>query len=258
LTAPIWIGGLWFLLRDREGRRYAALGIAYLVVLAELLILHGKIYYLAPAYIMLLAAGSVWLEKQRWFRETRWAMPGLAAMLIVAGIIAAPLAMPILPVKWLIPYARFWDVEAVHVENVPQDDLPQLFGDMFGWQEQAASVAAVYRSLTPAEQEHATIAAYNYGEAGAIDYFGPVYGLPRAISGHNHYGLWGPGQNSAEVVVAIGYREGFLHQFFGEVERRATVSPQYALPEERNLGIFVCRQPKADWATMWPRWKYLN
>jgi len=258
LTAPLWLAGLWFLLGDREGRRYAALGIAYLVVLAEMLILHGKIYYLAPVYIMLLAAGSVWLEEQSWFRKTRWAMPGLAGMLLVAGIVAAPLAMPILPVQLLIPYARFWDVEAVQVENVPQDDLPQLFGDMFGWQEQVASVASVYKSLTPAEQARATIVAYNYGEAGAIDYFGSAYGLPRAISGHNHYGLWGPGTNSAEIVVAIGYREGFLHQFFDDVERKATVSPQYALPEERNLGIFICRKPKADWAAMWPRWKYMN
>jgi 4-amino-4-deoxy-L-arabinose transferase-like glycosyltransferase len=258
LTAPLWMAGLWFLLRDGEGRRYAALGIAYLVVLAEMLILHGKIYYVAPAYIMLLAGGSVWLEKRQWFRETRWATSGLATMLIVAAVIAAPLAMPILPVKMLIPYARFWDVEAVQVENVPQDELPQLFGDMFGWREQVAAVATVYGELSPAEQSHATIAAYNYGEAGAIDYFGPAYGLPRAVSGHNQYGFWGPGSNSAETVVAIGYREGFLRQFFNDVNRKTTVSPRYALPEERNVGVFVCRKPKADWVTMWPRWKYLN
>ena len=258
LTSPIWITGLWFLLRDREGCRYAALGIAYLIVLAEMLILHGKIYYLAPAYIMLLAAGSVWLEKQQWFSARRWAAPALASVLIIAGVIAAPLAMPILPVNQLITYARFWDVEAVQVENVPQDDLPQLFGDMFGWQEQAASVASVYSALTPADRAHTSIAAYNYGEAGAIDYFGPAYGLPPVISGHNNYGFWGPGQHSNEVVVAIGYREGFLRQFFDEVEQKATISPQYALPEERNLAIFLCRKPRADWATLWPRWKYFD
>jgi 4-amino-4-deoxy-L-arabinose transferase-like glycosyltransferase len=258
LTTPLWMAGLWFLLRDREGRRYGALGIAYLIVLAEMLLLHGKIYYLAPAYIMLLAAGSVWLEKQRWFRETPWTGPGLTTMLVVAAIIAAPLAMPILPVKLLIPYARFWDVEAVQVENVPQDDLPQLFGDMFGWKDQVASVAEVYGALPMEERAHATIAAYNYGEAGAIDYFGRAYGLPPAISGHNQYGFWGPGNNSSKTVIAIGYREGFLRQFFDDVQLQATISPQYALPEERNVAIFVCRRPKTNWGTMWPRWKYLN
>ena len=47
-----------------------------------------------------------------------------------------------------------------------------------------------------------------------------------AMSGHNHYGFWGPGHNSNEVVVAIGYREGFLRQFFDDVQRKATISPQ--------------------------------
>ena len=258
LSAPIWLAGTWFLLRDREGRRYAALGIAYLIVLAEMLILHGKIYYLAPAYVMLLAAGSVWFEKQTWFTTRRWAAPVAAVVLIVAAVVVAPLAMPVLPINTLTRYARFWDVQAVQVENVPQDDLPQLFGDMFGWQEQVATVAKVYEALPSTERAHATIAAYNYGEAGAIDYFGPAYGLPPAVSGHNQYGFWGPGGNSNEVVVAIGYSDGFLRQFFDDVQRQATISSAHSLPEERNVAIFVCREPRADWATMWALWQYLD
>ena len=67
----------------------------------------------------------------------RWA----AVVLIVAAVFVAPLAMPVLPINTLARYARFWDVQAVQVENVPQDDLPQLFGDMFGWEEQVATVS---------------------------------------------------------------------------------------------------------------------
>lgn len=258
VSAPIWIAGLWFLLADRAGRCYAVLGIAYLVVLAEMLALHGKIYYLAPAYIMLLAAGAVWLERQDWFAQRRWPAPATAVALIIAAVTAAPLAMPILPVSLLIRYARFWNVKAVRVENVPEDDLPQLFGDMFGWREQVDAVAHVYNSLPEGDRAHAAIAAYNYGEAGAIDYFGPAYGLPRALSGHNQYGFWGPGKNSDDVVVAIGYREEFLRRFFGEVEFKTKLSPQYALPEERNVPIFLCRNPRMSWAEAWPQWMYLN
>jgi hypothetical protein len=178
--------------------------------------------------------------------------------LIIAAVTAAPLAMPILPVSLLIRYARFWNVKAVRVENVPQDDLPQLFGDMFGWREQVNAVAHVYNSLPEGDRAHAAIAAYNYGEAGAIDYFGPAYGLPRALSGHNQYGFWGPGKNSDDVVVAIGYREEFLRRFFGEVEFKTKLSPQYALPEERNVPIFLCRNPRMSWAETWPQWMYLN
>jgi hypothetical protein len=258
VSAPIWVGGLWFLLGDTRGRRYAVLGWAYLVVLVEMLVLHGKIYYLAPAYIMLLAAGSVWVASLGWVRSMRPVRVAMVGVLVLAGAIAAPLAMPVLPVDKVIRYARFWNVEAIHVENVPQDDLPQLFGDMFGWEEQVSAVAGVYAGLSSEEKPQTVILAYNYGEAGAIDYLGGRYGLPKAVSGHNQYGLWGPRNQSPQVVIAIGFSEEFLRHFFWEVTAAAQVNPKYALPEERNLTVFVCRDPKKRLADVWPQLRYLN
>ena len=258
LAAPVWLGGLWFLFRDTRGKRYAVLGWAYLVVLAEMLALHGKIYYLAPAYIMLLAAGSVWISSFAWVRSTRWARGAMVGILVVAGALAAPLAMPVLRVDEVIRYARFWNVEAIHVENVPQDDLPQLFGDMFGWEEQVKAVAGVYAKFSAEDKAQTTILAYNYGEAGAIDYFGGSYGLPKAVSGHNQYGLWGPRKDAAQVVIAIGFPEEFLEHFFWEVSAAAHVNPKYALPEERNLTVFVCRDPKMRLGEAWQQLRYLN
>ena len=257
LAAPIWIAGLWFLLRDRLGKKYAALAWAYFTVLAEMLILHGKIYYLAPAYVMLLAAGSVWIELRLVPRAGAWLRPAIAAPLLISGVIAAPLAMPILPVEATIRYTRIWDVQAIHVENVPQGELPQLFGDMFGWQEQVRAVAGVYQALPESERAQAVVLAYNYGEASAINYFGPKLRLPRAISGHNQYGLWGPGTMTGQVAVAIGFTENQLRQFYDEVTPEATVSPQYAMPEESRLTIFVCRRPKKSLQESWAEWKYL-
>jgi hypothetical protein len=262
LAAPVWLAGLYFLLRDRIGKKYAVLAWAYFTVLAEMLILHGKIYYLAPAYIMLLAAGAVWIEQRLLPRTGAWLRPVLIAPLTIGAAIAAPLAMPILSVEAAIKYCRFWDVQAVHVENVPQNELPQLFGDMFGWQEQATAVAAVYKSLPPAEQAQAAILAYNYGQASAINYFGPHLGpgqgLPPAISGHNQYGLWGPGQATGEVVVAIGFPESALRTRFDSVQPMTTISPRYAMPEESGLTIFVCRRPKESMEKMWPGLRYLD
>jgi len=258
LAAPIWLAGLWYLFRDSQGRKYAVLGWAYLTVLTEMLVLHGKIYYLAPTYIMLLAAGATWIELRLLPRTGVWLKYATVAPLLIGAVIAAPLAMPMLSVDATIAYARFWDVKAVRVENVPQGDLPQLFGDMFGWQEQAAGVASVYKGLPAAERPRAAVFAYNYGEAGAIDYFGGRYGLPKAISGHNQYGLWGPGNYSGEVIVAIGFTESRLRQFFAEVTPAANLSPRYAMPEETNLTIFVCRRPKSSFQESWAHWKYLN
>jgi len=78
LSAPIWLAGIWFLLRDRVGKKYSVLAWAYLIVLAEMIYLHGKIYYLAPAYIMLFAAGAVWLELRLIPRTGRWLVPSIA------------------------------------------------------------------------------------------------------------------------------------------------------------------------------------
>jgi hypothetical protein len=258
LAAPIWLAGLWYLFRDSAGKKYAVLGWAYLTVLTEMLVLHGKIYYLAPAYIMLLAGGATWIELRLLPRTGAWLRYAIVTPLVAGAIIAAPLTMPILPVESTIQYTRFWDVKAVHVENVPQGDLPQLFGDMFGWPEQVAGVAAVYNSLPTADRARAAILAYNYGEASAIDYFGGRYALPKSISGHNQYGLWGPRNYSGDLVIAIGFTETRLREFFAEVTPAAVVSPRYAMPEESNLTIFICRGPKTSLQESWGQWKYLN
>ena len=258
LGAPIWIAGLWYLLRDAQGKKYALLGWAYFTVLVEMIVLNGKIYYLAPIYVMLLAAGAVWIELRALPRTGAWLKPAIVLPLLIAGLVVAPLTMPVLPVRALVKYASFWDVKSVRVENVPQGELPQLFGDMFGWDEQAAAMADVYRSLPPLERSQAALLAYNYGEAGAIDHFGPRLGLPKAISGHNQYGLWGPRGYTGQVVIAIGYEQARLREFFAEVSPAARVSPPYAIPEESGLVIYVCRQPRAPLAEMWPRLTYMN
>ena len=258
LATPIWIAGLYFLLRDPLGKKYAVLAWAYFTVLGEMLILHGKIYYLAPAYIMLLAAGSVWIELRLVPRVGAWLRPTVAVPLLIGGLIAAPLAMPILPVEATIRYTRFWDVHSIRVENVPVSELPQIFADMFGWQEQVRAVAGAYKALPDAERAQAVVLAYNYGEASAVDYFGSKLGLPRAISGHNQYGLWGPGATSGHVVVAIGFSERQLLQFYDEVTPAASVSLKYAIPEESHLTIFVCRRPHQSLQESWSQWKYLS
>lgn len=258
VATPIWLGGLWFLFMHRTGKKYAALGFAYLVVLFELLVLHGKIYYLAPAYPMLFSAGSVWIEEEMIPQAGAWLKPAIVAPLVIGGILGAPLAMPILPVKAAVAYTRFWDVKKVRVEDQQLGELPQLFADMFGWEDQVAAVARVYQSLPSEQRANCALLAYNYGEAGAIDYFGSRYGLPKAISGHNHYALWGPREYSGETAIAIGFHEKDLSKYFDEVTPAATVTSEYAMPEEAHLTIFVCRKPRVSLQQAWPHLTYLG
>jgi Dolichyl-phosphate-mannose-protein mannosyltransferase len=258
LAAPVWIAGLYFFLFDKNGRKYRVLGIAYLTVLFEMILLHGKIYYLAPAYIMLLAGGAVWCEQKVFLSARASLKVATVTPLVISGIIAAPLAMPILPVAAAVKYCAFFGVQDIKVENVPLNSLPQLFGDMFGWQEQVRTIARAVKSLPASERSQVTLLAYNYGEAGAIDYFGKHYGLPKAISGHNQYGAWGPRGASGDVVAAIGFTKERLDRTFDDVQPSETISPEYALPEESGLTIYICRQPRKNLSSSWNEWTYLD
>lgn len=223
-----------------------------------MLVLGGRIYYLAPVYPMLFAAGAVWIEGQIAEKRWEWIKQAILVPLTVGGMIAAPLAIPLLPVKAAVTYANFWHVKEVHVENYDTGPLPQFFADMFGWRQQAAVVALVYQNLTPEDRARCAILAGNYGEAGAIDYFGSAYGLPHAISGHNNYYLWGPGGYSGDIVIAIGMRLVDLQSLFGVVQQVATVNAPYAIPDENNLPVYLCRRPRMTLSQAWPRLKFFG
>ena len=127
---------------------------------------------------------------------------------------------------------------------------------MMGWQQQAEVVARVFHSLPGQDQARVAILTKNYGEAGAIDYFGPAYGLPRAISGQNNYYFRGPRQYDGEVVIAVGMRIEDLQQIFGEIRQAATIGNEYAIPEENGLPVYICRQPELMLQQAWPRLKF--
>lgn len=256
LGAPICLAGLWYFLGSREGGAYRYLGWTYVFLLLQFLILRGRIYYLAPAYPMLFAAGGVVIE--RWIGNLgrNWIKAAILAPLVLGGMVAAPLALPILPLDAAVSYANFWDVKDVRVEKEPSGKLPQLYADMMGWQQQVQVVAGVFGSLPAQDQSKAAILAGNFGEAGAVDYFGAAYGLPHAISGHNNYYLWGPQEYTGEVVIAVGIPMETLTPLFGRIELAATIGNEYAVPNENNLPVYICRQPKMTLQQAWPRLKF--
>jgi hypothetical protein len=262
LATPICLAGLWYFLWSREGREYRFLGWTYVFLLLQLLIFRGRIYYLAPAYPMLFAAGAVAIESwmtacmERRGSNWKWIRTAILAPLLFGGIVAAPLAIPILPLDKAAAYANFWDVNRVQVEIQPSGKLPQLFADMMGWQQQVHVVAGVFQSLPADEQAKVAILARNYGQAGAIEYFGASYGLPRPISAHNNYYLWGPQQYTGEVVITVGIRIEKLRPLFNQIELAATIRNEYAIPEENNVPVYICRQPKTTLKKVWPSLKF--
>ena len=250
-TFPVWAGGLGFFFFTGRGRRFRVLGWIYLVILATFVALKAKFYYLLPAYPMLFAGGGALLESAFAPPRWRWLKPVTAAILLAAGIAFAPLMLPVLPVETYLRYARRIGIDEVKMENQPRGRLPQLYADMFGWENMEKQVARVYLSLSSEDRAKVAIAAQNYGEAGAIDYFGPKDGLPRAISGHNNYFLWGPGGATGEVMIVIGDNRERLSELFGDVRQAGIIDHPYARPDETDLPIWLCRKPKFDLQRDW-------
>ena len=254
LAAPVWLAGLWAASVRPAHAAYRVFPIAYLLLFAVFVASHGKAYYLAPIYPALLGFGAVVIE--RWFRSPmlRGAM---LAVVAVVGLLLAPLAVPVLPVRAYIKYANFLGVgpSALAGERVKQGLLPQHFADMFGWPQMAAKVADVYHRLPPADRAEAVFFGQNYGEAAAIDIFGKPLGLPPAISGHNNYFLWGPRGHDGSVIIVIGGNLAEMKTQFDKVEQAGIIDTPYAMPYETDRPIYVLRGPKIPFATIWPTLK---
>jgi hypothetical protein len=151
-TLPLWLVGLFWLFGSRDGRRYRAIGIIYLVTLTEFIVLHGKSYYLAPAYPMLFAAGGVAFE--RIFRKRlKWIKPVFLGAIIAMGALCAPLVLPILSPDKLVAYMRAIHMEPPRTETSHTAVLPQIFADQFGWEQMVGSVAHVYHNLKPEDRK---------------------------------------------------------------------------------------------------------
>jgi hypothetical protein len=254
-TFPLWLAGLLWLFGSRDGRRYRALGIIYLVTLAEFIVLNGKSYYLAPAYSMLFAAGGVAAERV-FVARVKWLKPVLLGVILVTGALCAPLALPILPPDKLTAYMQAIRLQPPRTETSHTAALPQVFADQFGWEQMVGSVAHVYHHLRPEDEKRAAIFCQNYGEAGAIDFFGPKLGLPPAISGHQNYFLWGPRDWTGEVVLVLDTNDDDERQLFVSVQDLGQiVSSPWAMPFERRMHIFLCRDLKVSVQELWPRIK---
>jgi hypothetical protein len=253
LTVPIWLAGLWFFLFDRRGRSYKTLGIAFVVVVVLLAVMNGKAYYLGGAYPAALAGGAVmagiWAERWHW----TWQKAAVTAVLALGGAAWMPLYLPILPLPEFARFHRLMDFYEPRMEksDVGQE-IPTVFGNMLGHEELAKAVARVYFSIQESERRNTAIYGNTYAQAAAIDYYGPGLGLPKAISGHQTYGLWGPRDYTGETMILIGISKQGAQNGFASVEVGAEVKVPYA-PPWLNGQILLCRHPIMSLQQAWPR-----
>jgi len=258
-TAPIWITGLIAFFVSPRLKAYRALGWCYLTCFTVFFVLHGKNYYLAPIYPMLLAAGAVVIESAIEGRKIdgpdtgdlevgrhrrAWLKPAIVIVLLAAGAHLAPVVVPVLSPDKFIAYMKYLPLKLPVMEHShARAVLPQWYSDQFGWEEIVAETAKAYNQLSPTERTGCGIFAQDYGQAGAIDFYGPRYGLPPALSGHQTYWLWGPRGYSGNCLIVLDDSRERLEELFESVEFVGiSADNPYAL--EQRIPVFICRGAK--------------
>ncbi len=239
VLAPVWIAGLLALARRPELRAMRLFAVAWLFLVVVFLVAGGKPYYLAGMFPVLLAAGAIrtdaWLD--RGSPRARRAL--LGAGIVLSGLVSAVIALPILPAK---------DAGVAIAVNAD-------VGETIGWPELVGTVAGVYRTAG----QTAVIFASNYGEAGAIDRYGPAVGLPPAYSGHNGFADWGPPPDRPGRVVAVGFEVTELRAHFAGCRLAARVGNRAGVDnDERDAPIVLCQSTRAPWSAIWRSLRHLG
>jgi hypothetical protein len=245
---PIWLMGLFFYLFSRRGKPYRMMGIIYVSIFILLILQGTKAYYLAVAYPMLFAGGAVLIESfaERGKWRGRILKPVIVTALVASTAFMLLLFLPVMPPKQLLALQESLGMPA---------EVPQGLADRLCWEEFVAEVARVYETLPEEDRNECVIFTGIYHTAAAIDFLGKEYGLPPATSYHNNYYLWGPGDTSWDVVIAVGVHPVWLESMFGEIVEAGRTSCEYTSHLGRNdAPVYVCREPKRPIAEVWAEW----
>jgi len=262
LAFALAAAGAWALLAHRDFVRWRVVGWSCLVAFAVILLLRGKAYYVGPVFPTLYAAGAVFaVRAAHRLRRPAMLAAGAVAMLLIAawGLSVLPLVLPILPPARTAAFADRLGLTQATVTNTGEVlELPQDYADMMGWEPKVERIARVWHSLPPEDRQRAVIVAGNYGQAGAIDFYGPAHELPRAVAPVGSYWFWGPGDLPGDVVVKVGGSAEELAPFCGDLELATRIEGTWVVPEERDLPVWICRDPPMTLQQIWPRFEGEN
>ncbi len=242
---PIWVAGLVWSMRNEAARPFRPAAIAAALTIVLQFILGGKAYYSGGAYTFLLAAGSVpagrWLFPGPGAGRRSWRRAPLIAGAI-ATLVAVPIAIPVLP--------------AALLRTVPLQSINYDLAETIAWPREVRLIAREYDALPAAQRARTALLTGNYGEAGAIDRYGPALGLPQAHSGNNNFWLWGPPPAADRSAIVIGLDPSFLGREFRHVRQIATFYNGMGIAnDEQGSPVYLATGLRQTWAQAWPAFR---
>ena len=240
---PVWVAGFARFWRDPATRWARPIAWAFPVLAVVVLLVGGKPYYALPLLLVVMAAGgeavAAWARRGR--RAARRVVVGMG--IAAAGINSALAALPVLP------------PDALSVVNAINKEQ----GEQVGWPAFVTAVASGWAEIPPRDRPRAVIFTQNYGQAGAIDRYGPDHGLPMAYSGHMSYADWGPPPDSADgpVLTVRQKDDAGLERFFTGCREVARVDNGVGVDNQEQGGVIeLCSGTVEPWSTLWPRLRH--
>ena len=238
-------------------KRFRALGWTFIAYLLLMYMLHAKDYLVTPVYPAMLAAGAVAVES--WF-SSKWSRRLVAAYVIAACALSALMLPSFVPVLSIDAYGRYNQIMTLHrteAEHNTHAAIPDYYSSCFGWQERTEAVARYYNALPAEERQKTAIFGRFYGQAGAIDHFGPALGLPKAIGSHHSYWYWGSRGYDGESVIVLDGDPEYLRQHCASVVLVADPKVRWARPDWERP-IYHCRNLDRDLTTVWDSYRHFD
>lgn len=243
-AAPLALAGLaWFFLP--AGRRFRALGWMFVTLVAVMALARGRGYYTGGVYPMLFAAGGAFWERGLQHLRSRPAVGVLQvatlAIVCAGGALTARMVLPWRPV------------------GAPNNVALNVNGDLreeVGWPELVREVATIRDGLTPEQRASLAIVTNNYGETGAIDLYGPDYGLPPAISTVNSAWYRRYPAQPPQVIILLGSDRAGADRYFQSCRLAGRNANPWGIHNEESDShpdIFLCGPLRMPWAQAWPR-----
>jgi 4-amino-4-deoxy-L-arabinose transferase-like glycosyltransferase len=243
IAALVWGAGLVFAFTQR-GMSSRPFALLFLAMFAFFFVLGGKPYYLASAYPAVLAAGGIALE--HWLARRIAAWRALVTSLVLTGLALGLFTLPALPIRTVdrvIGTLLGW--------AVPPMALTHDLHGMHGWEEHAATIDRVYRSLPANERRRASVLAGTYSQASALNVLGDD-ATPRAVSGSMSYHLWGPDGDRGDVLIVYGLSRELIERHYRRCTESARIEAPLARPWDTDLPVYVCHEPFGMMTELWP------
>lgn len=261
INALIWIPGIFYLLISKNLREFRFLGALFLIIFILMLVTgSSRPDRVTFAYPAVFAGGALFFENFIQRYNVLKVLKFLLIFLLYAGLILfVPLFIPYLTYEQNASYVNFIGINT-ELEKGNKPLLTQLLADRIGWEERVALVNKAYQKLSEDEKKRTIIVGSNYGQAGALEFYGKKYNFPRVVSGHNNYYLWNKGMlNDKSIAISLEHPDG-LHGALEEFESVDTINAVYTNPyvtfHENNLTVFICRNPKIPFNEMLEKIRY--